>query len=53
VLVSCPCRGRKEADSVIPALSVCKGFGPDIDGRTLSEVMIEGVVYNYLLRRIV
>lgn len=39
--------GRR--NEVIPASAVVKGFGPDKDGRTLEDLMEEGVVYSYAL----
>ena len=50
VLIQSPGHYSSEMRSTtIPAATMLKGFGEELDGKTLAEVLDEGVHYNYTL----
>lgn len=45
---------RKSEENFIPASTVVKGFYPEeLNGKTLGEIMEEGVIYDHMLRPVV
>ena len=43
---------RAKDNNIIPANTVVKGFMSEQDGRTLKDIMDEGVIYDYALRKV-